>query len=132
MTVYCITYIQQIYQKAFLNWLCHDLFQYFFNRFCRVKKAFLNWLCQYISFFNIFSIDFDWWKKFFSTDCVNIYLFSIFFLIDFAWWKNVGLPHIAYIMIYYLQSNCKYLLKTQDTPTTIKQKLKSNDIPYLT
>ena len=28
-------------------------------------------------------------KKFFSTDCINIYLFSIFFSIDFARWKNL-------------------------------------------
>ena len=39
-------------------------------------------------------------KKLFSIDYVNIYLFSLFFSIDFPRWKSVGLPHIAYIMIY--------------------------------
>ena len=34
----------------------------------------------------------------FSTDCVNIYLFSTCFSIDFARWKSVGLPRIAYIV----------------------------------
>ena len=39
-------------------------------------------------------------KKRFSTDYVNIYLFSIFVSIDFAQWKSVGLPHIDYIVIH--------------------------------
>ena len=39
-------------------------------------------------------------KKVFSFDCAIVYLFSVFFLIDFAQWKNVGLSHIAYIVIH--------------------------------
>ena len=39
-------------------------------------------------------------KKLFSIDCVNTYLFSIFFSIYFTRWERMGLPHIAYIIIY--------------------------------
>ena len=52
VTVYCIICGQRIYQKAFLNWLY-----------------------QYLSFLNIFSI-------------------------DFTRWKIVGTPHIPYILIH--------------------------------
>ena len=41
------------------------------------QKAFLNWLYQYLSFVGIFLKDVDLWK-------------------------SVGLPHIAYIVIYSL------------------------------
>ena len=39
-------------------------------------------------------------KYLFLIDYVNIYLFSVAFSIDFPQWKSVGLPHIAYIVIY--------------------------------
>lgn len=53
-------------------------------------------------------------KKLFLTDFVDIYLFSmffsivfaviylllVFFSIDFIRWKNVGLLHIAYVVIH--------------------------------
>ena len=39
-------------------------------------------------------------NKFFSIDCVNMYLSLIFFSIDFRREENMGLPHIAYIVIH--------------------------------
>ena len=63
--VYCITCVQRIDQKAFLDWLYQYLsfLNIFFNRFCPV--------CGSI-------------KKLFLIDCVNIYLFSIFFFNRFC------------------------------------------------
>ena len=69
VTVYCIICVQWIYQKAFLN--------------C---------LCQYLSFLNIFPIDFARWKKLFQIGCVNIYLFSIFFFNRFCPAEKSGVP----------------------------------------
>ena len=69
VTVYCIICVQWIYQKAFLN--------------C---------LCQYLSFLNIFPIDFARWKNLFQIDCVNIYLFSIFFFNRFCPAEKSGVP----------------------------------------
>ena len=47
-------------------------------------------LCQYLSFANMFSIDFAQWNKFFPIDCANIYLFSIFFFNRFCTVEKCG------------------------------------------
>ena len=39
-------------------------------------------------------------RKFFSIDCVNIYLFLKFYAIDLAGGKVWVFPHFAYIMIH--------------------------------
>ena len=93
----------------------------FFNRFCPVDgKSFFQLIVSILTFLNvsfnrfcpvdgksssqlivsifIFSQYFfqkilpSEWKKFFSIDCINIYLFSMFFSIDSVRWKSVGLP----------------------------------------
>ena len=41
-------------------------------------------------------------KELFSIDYINIYLFSIFFFDRFCSVEKYGVPHNAYIVIYYL------------------------------
>ena len=61
-------------------------------------------------------------KNLFLTDCVNIYLFSIFFSIDYFWWKNVRFPTL--LISWFINFN-------QETAETNISHLK-NDLKCLT
>ena len=64
-------------------------------------KKFFSIDCANIYLFSIFfSTGFARWRKLFSIGCISFYLFSILFSIHFARWKSVALPHIVFIVIH--------------------------------